>query len=98
VPGLQTSDGQKQPVFRKEAAFRTKNPNRKWPILMCIALSTKIHNITDVSCRLLFNNPAAKDYEGVGSRRPGERSESMLHSFSCFASSAPLSSAVLGPP
>jgi hypothetical protein len=41
----------------------------------------KIHNIIDVSCRLLFDNPATQDYKGVGSRRPGGRSESMLHSF-----------------
>jgi hypothetical protein len=77
-------------VFKEGAAFRMKNPNRKWPILMCIALSTKIHNITDVSCRLLFNNPATQDYKGVGSRRPGGRSESMLHSFFlfCFLSSS----------
>jgi hypothetical protein len=35
---------QKQPAFEKEAAFRTKNPKQgKWPILGCIALSTKLH-------------------------------------------------------
>jgi hypothetical protein len=32
-------------TFRKEAAFRIKNPNRKWPILMCIALSTKYYTL-----------------------------------------------------
>jgi hypothetical protein len=33
----------------------------------------------------LFDNPAAQDYEGVESRRPGERSESTLQSFFlCF--------------
>jgi hypothetical protein len=48
---------------------------------MCISLSTKILHITGVSCRLLFDNPATQDYKGVGSRRPGGRSESMLHSF-----------------
>jgi hypothetical protein len=66
---LPTSDVQEQPAFRKEATFRTKNPNRKWPILMCIALSTKILHITDVSYRLLFDNPSTQDYKGVGSRR-----------------------------
>jgi hypothetical protein len=67
-----------------------KNPNKKWPILMCIALSTKIHNVTDVSCRLLFDDSATQDYKGVGSRRPGGRSEGMLHSFFlfCFLSSS----------
>jgi hypothetical protein len=77
-------------VFKEGDAFRMKNPNRKWPILMCIALSTKILHITDVSCRLLFDNPTTQDYKGVGSRRPGERSESMLHSFFlfCFLSSS----------
>jgi hypothetical protein len=35
---------QKQPVFKEEAAFRTKDPKQgKWPILKCIALSTKLH-------------------------------------------------------
>jgi hypothetical protein len=58
APGLQASDTKKQPAFGEEAAFRTKNPNRKWQILMCIALNTKIFHITDVSCRLLFDNPA----------------------------------------
>jgi hypothetical protein len=28
APGLQAFDTQKQPAFGKEAAFRTKNPNR----------------------------------------------------------------------
>jgi hypothetical protein len=33
-----------RPAFKKEAAFRTKNPKQgKWPILRCIALSTKLH-------------------------------------------------------
>jgi hypothetical protein len=45
--------------------------------------------ITDSSCRFIFNNPVAQDYEGVGSRRPGVRSESMLQSFFlCFLSSS----------
>jgi hypothetical protein len=56
--GLQASDTQKQPAFGKEVAFRTKNPNNKWPILECIALSTKILHIIDVFCRLLFDNSA----------------------------------------
>jgi hypothetical protein len=81
---LKASDTQKELAFKEGAAFRTKNPNRKWPILMCIALSTKIFHIIDVSCRLLFGNPATQDYKGVGSRRPGGRSESMLHSFFLF--------------
>jgi hypothetical protein len=58
---------------------------------MCIAIGTKILHIIDVSCRLLFDNSATQDYKGVGSRRPGERSESMLHSFDflfCFLSSS----------
>jgi hypothetical protein len=46
----------------------------------------------------LFNNPVAQDYKGVGSKRPGVRSESMLQSFFFFASLAPPSSIVLGPP
>jgi hypothetical protein len=78
-------------VFKIEAAFRTKNPRQgRWPIPRCIALSTKIHDITDVSCRLLFDNSATQDYKGVESRRPGERSENMLHSFFlfCFLSSS----------
>jgi hypothetical protein len=60
APELQASDTQKQPAFGKEAAFRTKekNPNRRWPILECIVLRTKILRIIDVSCRLLFDNPA----------------------------------------
>jgi hypothetical protein len=34
---------QEQPTFKKEAAFRTKNPKQgKWPILRRIALSTKL--------------------------------------------------------
>jgi hypothetical protein len=57
APGLQASDIQRQPAFGEEAAFRTKNPNRRWPILECIALSTKILHITNVSCGLLFDNP-----------------------------------------
>jgi hypothetical protein len=91
APRLQAFDTQKQPAFGKGAAFRAKKPNREWPILMCIDLSTKILYIIDVSCRLLFDNPATQDYKGVGSRRPGERSESMLHSFDflfCFLGSS----------
>jgi hypothetical protein len=35
---------QKQPAFKNEATFRTKIPKqREWPILGCIALSTKLH-------------------------------------------------------
>jgi hypothetical protein len=35
---------QRQPAFKKEVAFRTKNPKQgKLPILRCIALSTKLH-------------------------------------------------------
>jgi hypothetical protein len=62
---------QKQPAFKEGASFRMTNLIRKWPILMSIALSTKILHITDVSCRLLFDNPATRDYKVVGSRRPG---------------------------
>jgi hypothetical protein len=58
APGLQASETQKQPPFGRGAAFRTKNPNRRWPILECIALSTKILHIIDVFCSLLFDNPA----------------------------------------
>jgi hypothetical protein len=74
----------------KKPPLEQKNPNRKWPMLMCIALSTKILHITDVSYRLLFDNLATQDYKGVGSRRPGGRSKSMLHSFFlfCFLSSS----------
>jgi hypothetical protein len=37
----------------------------------------------------LFDSSAAQDYKGVGSRRLGERSESMLQSFFlCFFSSS----------
>jgi hypothetical protein len=36
----------KQPAFKEETAFRTKDPKQgKWPILRCIALSTKLHYI-----------------------------------------------------
>jgi hypothetical protein len=38
---------------------------------MCIALGTKILHVTNVSCRLLFDNPVTQDYKGVGGRRPG---------------------------
>jgi hypothetical protein len=37
--------------------------------------------IANASCRFISNNPVAQDYEGVESRRPGVRSESMLQSF-----------------
>jgi hypothetical protein len=55
----------------KKPPLEQKNPNRKWPILMCIALGTKILHVTNVSCRLLFDNPVTQDYKGVGGRRPG---------------------------
>jgi hypothetical protein len=41
----------------KKPPLEQKNPNRRWPILECIALSTKILHIADVFCRLLFDNP-----------------------------------------
>jgi hypothetical protein len=65
----------------KKPSLEQKNPNRRWPILECIALSTKIFHIIDVSCKILFDDPATSDYKRVGSRRPGGRRESMLHSF-----------------
>jgi hypothetical protein len=95
---LQTSDGQEQPALRKEAAFRTKNPDRKWPIMMCIALSTKILHITDVSCRILFDNPATQDYKGWEAEGLDEEAKVCFTHFSYFASSAPSSSTVPGPP
>jgi hypothetical protein len=59
APGLQASETQKQPAFGKEAAFRTKNPDRGdgqyWSVL---PLAQKMFYITNVSCRLLFGNPA----------------------------------------
>jgi hypothetical protein len=59
APRLQASETQKQPAFGKEAAFRTKNPNRRdgqyWSVL---PLAQKMFYITNVSWRLLFGNPA----------------------------------------
>jgi hypothetical protein len=37
---------------------------------MCIALSTKILHIPNVSCRLLFDNAATQDYKGGVSYGP----------------------------
>jgi hypothetical protein len=83
APGLQASKTQKQPTFGKEVVFGTeKNPNRGdgqyWSGL---PLAQKMFYITNVSCRILFGDPATYDNNRVGSRRPGERSESMLYSF-----------------
>jgi hypothetical protein len=58
APGLQASDTQKQPVFGKEVAFRTKNPNRGNGQYICVLPLAQIFHITDVSCRILFDNPA----------------------------------------
>jgi hypothetical protein len=54
--------------------------------------------IANASCRFTSNDPVDQDCEGVESRRPGVRSESMLQSFFFFASSAAPSSVVPGPP
>jgi hypothetical protein len=63
------------PIGTKYSAFGKWSPNWEWPFWVV---------------RFLFDNPAAQDYKGVGSRRPGERSESMLQSFFflCFFSSS----------
>jgi hypothetical protein len=46
--------------IREEAAFRTKIPTRgKWPILKCIALSTKIFCITNILVGAFIDNTAA---------------------------------------
>jgi hypothetical protein len=45
--------------IREEAAFRTKNPDKGWPILKCVALSTKIFCITDVLAGSSINNATA---------------------------------------
>jgi hypothetical protein len=56
---LQASKTWKQAAFGKEAAFRKKNPDkRKWPILKCIALSTKIFYITGVLAGSFIGNTA----------------------------------------
>jgi hypothetical protein len=39
--GLQASETWKQPAFEKKAAFKENPDKRRWPILKCIALSTK---------------------------------------------------------
>jgi hypothetical protein len=60
---LTEEDSGSYPGFRgfgKEAAFRTKNPDKgKWPILKCIALSTKMFCITDVLAGSFTDNTAA---------------------------------------
>jgi hypothetical protein len=99
VPGLQTSDGQKQPAFRKEAVFRTKNLNRKWPILMCIALSTKKRCTFQMFLAGFYLTiqllKITRGWEAEGLEE--EAKVCFIH-FSCFAFSAPPSSTVLGPP
>jgi hypothetical protein len=52
----------------------------KLPVPRCIALSTKLL----YNCLLQVYNPGDLDYEEVGSRRHGERSENMIQSFLCF--------------
>jgi hypothetical protein len=61
----------------------------KWPMLKCIALSTKIFCITNVLAGSSINNTAAGDYKRrlAGSRMPAERSESNFISLvQCFSS------------
>jgi hypothetical protein len=60
-------------------------------------LSAKIHNITDVCCRLLLDNPATQDYKGWEAEGLEEEAKVCFIHFSCFASSAPPSSSVPGP-
>jgi hypothetical protein len=89
----------KQPTFEKGAAFRTKDLNRKWPILMRIALSTKYFTLQMflagfyLTTRLL---KITRGWEAEGLEK--EAKVCFIHLISCFASSAPPSSTVPGPP
>jgi hypothetical protein len=81
---------QRQPAFKKEAAFRTRILNKEMANTnMYLPLAQNYMTLQILLAGFLFDNPAAQDYEEVGSRRPGERSESMLQSFFlCFFSSS----------
>jgi hypothetical protein len=48
------------------------------------ALPLAQNYITTASCRFTSNNPGDLDYEEVGSKRRGGRSESVIQSFLCF--------------
>jgi hypothetical protein len=52
------------------------------PVPKCIAVPQNY--ITTASCWFTSNNPGDQDFKEVGSRRRGERSESMIQSFLCF--------------
>jgi hypothetical protein len=44
--------------IRERSRLQNKNPNkRKWPILKCIALSTKTFYITDILAGSFIGNP-----------------------------------------
>jgi hypothetical protein len=85
--------------FKKEGAFRTKILNRgNGQYQDVLPLAQKIHDITDVSCRLLFDNPTTQDYKGWEAEGLTKEAKVCFIHFSCFASSAPPSSTVPGPP
>jgi hypothetical protein len=63
-----------------------------------LPLAQKIHDITDVSCKLLFDNPTTQDYKGWEAEGLAKEAKVCFIHFSCFASSAPPSSIVPGPP
>jgi hypothetical protein len=44
---------------RERSRLHNKNPDkRRWPILKCIALSTKVFYITNISCRFFYWQPS----------------------------------------
>jgi hypothetical protein len=63
-----------------------------------LPLAQKILHITDIFCRFLFDDTATQDYKGWEAEGLEEEAKVCFIHFSCFASSAPPSSTVLGPP
>jgi hypothetical protein len=88
----------KQPAFEKGAAFRTKDPNRRWPILMCIALSTRYFTLQVFLAGFYLTIQLLKIIRGWEEGLEKEAKVCFIHLISCFASSAPPSSIVPGPP